>query len=156
MTPEINTTTIQESGFDQIINQVVAYIKGEELEISSGVAPHHKLEIWEQLFKGNIIPMVKAQQIHNNEVLGAQLAISFLRNLTIEHKIRPNKLALSQKNNKVHVWAEVKDADDAAMDAILSSIIDANFEHRDSGITISPMIVEESEHLPVPPQYKLL
>ncbi|MBL7811947.1 MAG: hypothetical protein JNL57_06950 [Bacteroidetes bacterium] len=157
MNPEIGTTiTNQESGFDQIIDQVVAYVKGEELEISSGVAPRHKQEIWEQLFKGNLLPMLKLQQNQNNEVLGAQLAIGFLRRLVLEYKTTPQKLALSQKNNKVYVWAEIQDDDEASMDAILAATIDTNFEHRDSGLTLSPMIVEQREMIPVPPHYKLL
>jgi len=150
------TTTNQESGFDQIIDQIVAYLKGEELEIAAGVAPNQKQEMWEQLFKGNLLPMLKIQQTQHHAVLGAQLAISFLRNLTAEQKIQVLKLAVSQKNNKVYIWAEIKDNDEALLEGILSSAMDANFEHRDSGLTLSPMVVEQREMIPVPPHYKLL
>jgi len=157
MNPDLGTTTTQqESGFDQIIEQVVAFLKGEELEIAAGIAPIQKQEMWEQLFKGNLLPMLKLHQTQHNAVLGAQLAITFLRNLTSDHKATPLKLAVSQKNNKVYVWAEIKDHDEPMFESILTSILDANFEHRDSGLTLSPMIVEQREMIPVPPHYKLL
>lgn len=146
----------QVSNFDKLIDGVVAYLKGEELAVTTGVAAPHIAENWSQLFKGNVMPMLKMHQEQTNEFFGAQLAFSFLKNLTQEHHARPGKLALSQRENKVYVWAEIANHDDAMMEAILQAVIDANFEHRDSGLTISPMIVEEWEQFPVPPQYKLI
>jgi hypothetical protein len=156
MEPILGTTINQQTTFDDIIDQIASYLKGEELEIETGVAPIGKKEIWEQIFKGNFLPMLKSNQIQNNEILGIHLALSFLQNLKKIHQNLPNKLALSQKNNKVFVWAEVPDNDDDMVDAVLASVIDANFEHRDGGLTISPMIVQESENLQVPPHYKLI
>lgn len=156
MEPEIIITTNQETGFDYFIDQVAAYIKGEELEITAGVAPTQKKEIWEQIFKGNYLPMLKVNQNNNNEILGVQIALSFIQNLQATHKTKPHKLALSQKHNKVYIWAEIVDGDDETMEAILASVIDANFEHRDSGISLSPMIVEQSDNLSVPAHFKVL
>lgn len=143
------------SHYDQIIDEIASYIKGEELEIQSGIAPIQKQQIWENLFKGNFLPLIKSTQNQNNEMLGIQITISFLKKLTLEHKAVPLKLALSQKNNKIYVWAEIADNDEKTMDAILASIIDANYENMDGGITLSPMIVEQKEAIPVPPQYKM-
>ena len=132
METEIINTKNKETGFDYFIDQVAAYIKGEELEITAGVAPTQKKEIWEQILKGNYLPMLKVNQNNNNEILGVQIALSFIQNLKAIHKSKPHKLALSQKNNKVYIWAEIADGDDETMEAILASVIDANFEHRDS------------------------
>jgi len=156
MEPEIIITTNQETGFDYFIDQVAAYIKGEELEITSGVAPTQKKEIWEQIFKGNYLPMLKVNQNNNNEILGVQIALSFIQNLQATHKTKPHKLALSQKHNKVYIWAEIADGDDEMMESILAAVIDANFEHRDSGMSLSPMIVEQSDKLSVPSHFKVL
>ena len=156
METEIINTKNKETGFDYFIDQVAAYIKGEELEITAGVAPTQKKEIWEQIFKGNYLPMLKVNQNNNNEILGVQIALSFIQNLKAIHKSKPHKLALSQKNNKVYIWAEIADGDDETMEAILASVIDANFEHRDSGISLSPMIVEQSDNLSVPAHFKVL
>ena len=156
METEIINTKNKETGFDYFIDQVAAYVKGEELEITAGVAPTQKKEIWEQIFKGNYLPMLKVNQNNNNEILGVQIALSFIQNLKAIHKSKPHKLALSQKNNKVYIWAEIADGDDETMEAILASVIDANFEHRDSGISLSPMIVEQSDNLSVPAHFKVL
>ncbi len=156
METEIINTKNKETGFDYFIDQVAAYIKGEELEITAGVAPTQKKEIWEQILKGNYLPMLKVNQNNNNEILGVQIALSFIQNLKAIHKSKPHKLALSQKNNKVYIWAEIADGDDETMEAILASVIDANFEHRDSGISLSPMIVEQSDNLSVPAHFKVL
>lgn len=156
METEIINTKNKETGFDYFIDQVAAYIKGEELEITAGVAPTQKKEIWEQILKGNYLPMLKVNQNNNNEILGVQIALSFIQNLKAIHKSKPHKLALSQKNNKVYIWAEIADGDDETMEAILASVIDANFEHRDSGISLSPMIVEQSDNLSVPSHFKVL
>lgn len=156
METEIINTKNKETGFDYFIDQVAAYVKGEELEITAGVAPTQKKEIWEQILKGNYLPMLKVNQNNNNEILGVQIALSFIQNLKAIHKSKPHKLALSQKNNKVYIWAEIADGDDETMEAILASVIDANFEHRDSGISLSPMIVEQSDNLSVPAHFKVL
>jgi len=156
MEPEIIITTNQETGFDYFIDQVAAYIKGEELEITAGVAPTQKKEIWEQIFKGNYLPMLKVNQNNNNEILGVQMALSFIQNLNETRKTMPKKLALSQKHNKVYIWAEIADGDDEMMESILAAVIDANFEHRDSGMSLSPMIVEQSDNLTVPSHFKVL
>ncbi len=42
METEIINTKNKETGFDYFIDQVAAYIKGEELEITAGVAPTQK------------------------------------------------------------------------------------------------------------------
>jgi hypothetical protein len=156
MEPGIIITPNQETGFDYFIDQVAAYIKGEELEITAGVAPTQKKEIWEQIFKGNYLPMLKVNQNNNNEILGVQIALSFIQNLQATHKTKPHKLALSQKHNKVYIWAEIADGDDVMMESILAAVIDANFEHRDSGMSLSPMIVEQSDKLSVPSHFKVL
>ena len=93
MEPEIIITTNQETGFDYFIDQVAAYIKGEELEITAGVAPTQKKEIWEQIFKGNYLPMLKVNQNNNNEILGVQIALSFIQNLQVT------------QNEKLYLWS---------------------------------------------------
>lgn len=153
-----NRTSVVENStqWNNVILQLTSFVKGEELEVESGIAGPLKKHMWESYFQGNVMPLMKESRQKSDEFFGMQIVFNFLEILKNEFNRMPKKLAVHHSGNKIYVWAEVLDNDTETTDAILYSVIDANYLNKENGISISTMIVEESENISVPSQYSII
>lgn len=68
----------------------------------------------------------------------------------------PSKLAFNYAGNKILVWAEIKDGDDAMAKHLMMTEAHANVHCEEIGILFDTFWVEENDKYPVPSHYVLL
>lgn len=134
--------------FDQAIHD----INVDRMMMETGTAPETKRQRYEDRMYGRLenvyLDSRKASSIYFLENLLKDY-LTFLK----EFNAYPLELALNLSDAKILVWANIKDDDERAEDALLLSEAKANEKYSRQGFFISTTIVEDSDNLKIPPHY---
>jgi len=134
--------------FDQAIQD----INVDRMMMETGTAPETKRQRYEDRMYGRLenvyLDSRKTSSIYFLENLLKDY-LTFLK----EFNAYPLELALNLSDAKILVWANIKEDDEHAEDALLLSEAKANEKYSRQGFFISTTIVEDSDNLRTPPHY---
>ena len=145
-----------EAWFSTFINDVNKSILEDKKDLASGDASKATRDIYKSLIDGDHIQAMSLMRNQASESLIKEIVISYIEKL-IEKQIHPLKLAVDISNNKILVWAELKNGDEATEMSLVrvESIINGTF-YESTKIYLDSTIVEENELIPVPPHYRAI
>lgn len=147
---------IHEEWFSNFINEINDHIIADKKELESGDASKAKREYYNSLITGDFVKTLSIMRNDTSSLLIKNIVVNYLNKLK-EHNIFPLKLAFDLSNNKILVWAEINEDDESAELSLIKveSIINGEFFDK-TKIYLDSIIVETSDHLTVPPHYKLI
>jgi len=136
--------------FEKTINELAA----DQLTYETNTIHPQAKEIYERMATGKIdevmLQMTETlQQYYFKEILG-----KFFNELfNVRKSKKPNKLAFDYKGKQIMIWVEIPDNDEKMEDNIFMAEAKANYNFSNTGFNLSATIVEESDHLEIPPHY---
>lgn len=148
---ESNTIRISE-WFDQFIHS----IKTDKLQLLTKTATQEKEELYHAMILNDKDKVMKTIYNEISQSNLKNLVVEFLTALYKNKHHLPYKIAFDFSNSKIHVWAVINDDDEKAEDNLIMSEAKANSKFADTGFSITSTIVEKSDSLKIPQQYKLL
>lgn len=153
MVQTVKTPTETSNLFEGWFDEFVASIRADQIQLETFIATKEKKEFYDLMISGS-----------QNEIMHLARnasSIQFIKNIIFEYihelnvrQCKPTKLAFNLSDAKVLVWAEIEDNDENTEDNLLLAEAKVNADYYKFGFHISSTILENSDHYPVPSQYK--
>lgn len=136
--------------FEKTINELAA----DQLTYETNTIRPQTKEMYERMATGKIDEVMlqlteSLQQYYFREILGR----FFNELFNVRKSKKPNKLAFDYKGKQIMIWVEIPDDDQKMEDTIFMAEATANYNFRNTGFNLSATLVEESDHLEIPPHY---
>jgi hypothetical protein len=138
--------------FDSFIGR----LEQEKVLFSIGGLPSDREKLYCDLFTGSLMDAAMASNKVYTEHILMSLVVDLVDLISEEPRARPLKIALHLSNHKVLVWVEIPDEQEDIIDSFYRIEAKINFKYRQSGFSLSTTVVEESDGLSIPSQYKEL
>ena len=136
----------------EYFNNFIAELRADELLLKTGVASVDKVKKYNIYSKGTPKEIARYNVSSNSLELIKDLIVDYMNSIK-QFNANPTKLAFDWSVNKIRVWAEIKDNDEATENALILSEARANAINKNIGVYITTTIVEDSDKLPIPPHY---
>ena len=136
-------------------DELIAAIRADQISLETNVAPPEKEKLYKTFILGSELDMCALARTQTSMTLVQNLVIFYFSRLN-ETNQYPLKLAIDYTDAKVLVWAEVDDDDETTEDALLLTEAKVNAKFSTFGFDLSTIIVEKSDNLKIPPQYKIV
>lgn len=138
--------------FDDLIGR----FEKDKVLYSMGTLPAERESMYRDLLTGSIMDAANASnKVYTTHIM-TNLVVDFFNYLNQDPSAKPSKIALHLSNRKVLVWAIIPDEQEEIIDGLYKIEAKINFQYRQSGFSLSVTVVEESDGLNIPPQYKEL
>ena len=142
-------------------DEMIAALRKDELLLDKNMASRETQSNYKLLIEGTreenaIIFKKKAvEELVNLFLLNYIKEIShFLKEQESKSSIK--KIAVSYGDEKLLIWAEIKEDSEEAEDALLIAQAKINAKYIQSGFAISTMVVEDVDNLAIPAPYQLI
>ena len=149
ITPNIPKSSDISSWFNTLIEEIELL----QLKLETGIASKEVKRMVDTLRGGDPSEIYRLNGEVAQKFFIAQIIQDYL-NLT--HQIPLKKLAFAPHNSQVLVWVEINDDDDTTEKAIIIAEAKINAQYHPHGWTVHTMIVETSDQIPVPTNYKTI
>lgn len=143
------TTTDFESFFDELVGN----LRYDEQMLRIGTLDEEKVNFYEAAVLGNQEFIFK-QMKQGSSIYFISKMMPYYLNELIKSGSFPKKLALEMSDNRILVWAEIKENDEAMENALILSESKTNAKFSEFGFSISSTIVEDCDNLKIPSHYK--
>ncbi len=148
----LETQTKQDKWFDDII----LGLRTDELLKNTGLLDKEKEKMYNALIKNDYLQIAKYAQNQLHKDLTKLIIYSFLIE-TLKREANTKKIAFDYSSKGVLVWAVINDDDEKTEDALILSEAKINYELADKfDYHISTTIVEDSDNISIPNQYKII
>ena len=158
LAPKTNQSEVNdhEEWFAAFINEINEQIIADKKELESGEASKQTRDLYQGLATGNNVQVLSIMRNQASNLLIRNIIVGYIKTLR-ENQVNPLKLAFDLSDNKILVWAEIKDEDETTEMLLIKveSIINGQFFDK-TKIYLDSIIVEESDKLPVPPHYRTI
>lgn len=138
--------------FENFINS----IEIDKMMIDAGVANPETEELYKHFVNRDIEKIAQLTMDTMHKRLTESIIINFVHELIYKRNKKPIKIAFDSSDSKVLVWAEIEDEDESTEDALLLTEAKLNHHIYDYNYHVSTTIVEKSDNLNIPNQYKEL
>ncbi|MBI9052461.1 MAG: hypothetical protein JEY96_01505 [Bacteroidales bacterium] len=142
-------TTGIEIWFDTLISQ----LKSDQIQLESNIASPEKKDLYSKLMSGKEEEFTEIMRDNSTIYFIEKLIVDYLYELKLRN-CKPLKLALELSNSKVLVWAEIKDDDEKTEQDLILAEAKVNVKYDKYGFYISSTIIEKTDKLNIPTQYK--
>jgi len=140
---------------ENCFEELVASLRADQLMMETNTATKEKKAFYETMMKGSITDWSsEARKMSTKHFITLLLNDYFLA--LNEYNKDSIKIALDLSDAKVLVWAEIKNNDESAEDALLLSEAKVNAKYAQYGFHITSTIVEKSDCLSVPNHYMIV
>lgn len=137
-----------------IFNSVISKVQEEENHYYIGILPAEREKMWKEMFAGTIMDAAIRTNRSSTEFILTNLVVDYFKSLKEEPNAHPLKVALHLSNREVLVWVVIPDDQDEIESSFYRIEAKMNREYRTLGFSISTTVVEESDGLSIPSQYK--
>ncbi len=134
---------------------LIATIKGDYLQLTSGLASQEKQTLYNHLMKDDNRELATITRNQSAKILISELVTDFLKELKTR-ALKPEKLSLKLSVSEILVWAVIKDNDEKTEDGLLLSEAKINAKYYNLGFHLNTTIVEDSDNINVPSHYQSL
>lgn len=141
-------STEMEKWFDGMVNE----LQVDKMMIENNVAEKTMVDYYKTMATGNSDKINHLTRIASSQYFITQLLKDYLNELLQFQKV-PHELAFDLTDAKILVWAKISDDDEPTEDALLLAEAKANSKFHRYGFYISSTIVENRDHLSIPPHY---
>lgn len=134
-------------------NALIDEIEFLQLQLETGIATHELKKVYDTLRGGD------PTEIHH---LNTEMAQKFFMAQVIQDYLKITegtplkKLAFSPDNSQILVWAEIENDDGKTEKAMILAEAEINAKYHVHGWTLDTTIVESSDQIPVPTNYKAI
>lgn len=135
--------------FEEFINS----LKVDKLQLQTKTVSKRKEKIYSSFINGNPTDVITEMRKTSSQYFIELIIKRYVTELK-ERKVVSNHLAFNLSDAKVLVWANIKEDDEDAENGLILAEAKINSEFSKYGFHISSTIVEDSDHLSTPPQYK--
>lgn len=139
--------------FENFFNELVVNLRYDEQMLKIGSLDEQKANFYEAAMLGKQEEIFKQMKEGSSIYFISKMMPYYLNDL-IKSGSFPKKLALEMSDNKILVWAEIKEDDEAMENALILSEAKTNAEFSKYGFSISSTIVEDCDNLQIPTHYK--
>ena len=133
--------------------ETIVTLISDQFQIENNVASAEKQKMYDTLIHGKEADIHAMGRNSSTVFFISAILKEYIQELK-ERKIKLSKLAFDFNASKVLVWVEVFDDDENSIDSLILSEARINASHSKYGFHISTTVVEVSDNLPVPNQYK--
>lgn len=144
-----------EKWFENLIGSVKQAILHDKQALEAGNASKETLAFYSSWRDGNMTQVWTMSREASSNQLISEIAIDYLKSL-YEKKISVKKLAMDNSSDKILVWAEINDDDEASELGLIRIESQINGKYSNTGINLDSIIVESSDCLKVPPHYIMI
>ena len=148
----LNKELTSNSARDQWFEQLVATLGADKFMLDSDVASEDLKDFYGTLIEGNADKLaLQSKQISQQHFI-SKILREYI-NLIRKNHLSPQKLAFDLNDTEVLVWAEVDDNNEELEKQLILVEAQVNAKYHEFGFDMTSMIVEKSDHLPVPNHY---
>jgi hypothetical protein len=134
-------------------NTLVAQLQSDQLQLESNIASPEKKDLYSTLMTGKDEEFAELMREKSTIYFIEKIIVDYLTELKTR-SCEPLKLALELSNSQVLVWAEIKDDDEKTEKDLILAEAKVNVKYDKFGFYVSSTIIEESDQLNIPAQYK--
>lgn len=149
--------TSQEQSIEEKRNQwfeeLIHHINTDRDFLNMGIASEETENFYKKMIFGNPTTIVSEMRDKSTQFFISKLVMDYVKELK-SLKINPLKLYLDHNDSQVLVWAEIKEDDESTEMALYKAEAKANAKNYQHGFHISSTILEDIDHVPVPPHYQ--
>lgn len=143
----------QEKDYASWFEGFIVNLKTDQLTLETGVASEEKQKMYHTLMSNDIDKMVADTHAFSRKALIIKMMEFYIQKLN-SHDVIPNKMAAYLSGNKVMIWVEINEDDEALEDFLIMTQAKVNAKYHKHGCEISTMIVEDCDNIEVPSQYQ--
>ena len=144
--------TVQDVWFDEIISK----LRVDELLIKHKLLDKERSKMYKAFIKNDYLKIAQLTQEQLHKDLTKYIIYSYLDEI-IKRNAKPKEIAFDYSSKGVLVWAVLNDNDEKSEDALILSEAKINYDLADKfDYHISTTILEESDKISIPKQYKKL
>ena len=145
------TTHTKTNSLAEWFDNLVATLRTHELQLETNTASEEIKQVYGLLTTDNFDAMFKLNKAAAQQYFVGKILIDYLRYLD---KNLPLRLAFDFNDSEVLVWAEVDDNNVEQEKLLVRAEAKINAVFHPYGFDMETMIVEKSDHLPIPNHYK--
>ncbi|WP_010664841.1 hypothetical protein [Marinilabilia salmonicolor] len=150
---DTTTTYSNDSKTEQWFEELIASIKSDYLQLSTGIASQEKQRFYNHLMTEDSLELAKISRIQSARMIISELVTEFLSEIK-NSPLKPIKLALKLSVSEILVWAVINDNDEETEDALLLAEARVNAKYYKMGFHVNTTVVENSDHFNTPPHYQ--
>jgi hypothetical protein len=136
----------------QWFDNLVASIRGEQLQLESGIADREKQAFGNPIMENNSLQIALTSREMSSRLVIPQLIINYLNGLK-KRTVEINSLSFQMSDSKILVWAVVNDDDEDSMDQLFLQEAEVNAKFAEYGFHVSTTIMEKSGNCATPPHF---
>jgi hypothetical protein len=144
------------AAYEPWFDQLVAELRGHQLQLESGTASAELRAHYDGLMSGTLADVMRGAKQQAQKYFVSRVLLDFLTELLNRRAGLPHRLAVDYNDSEVLVWAEIGAADEALERALLLADAQVSGAYHDAGFGLTTTIVETADALPVPNHYRLL
>ncbi len=140
---------------DQIsewFDKTICSLEGDKFMMQNKIANPETEKMYNSLITGNIQTVLMEFRKMSGGFIAKNIVVDFVDSL-INTQHLPSTLAFSVSDSKVFLWAEIKENDETAEDAIIESEAKINAKYYEVGYNVSTTIIEDCDKLKTPRHY---
>jgi len=150
-TPILNTDLSAKEKISNLLDGAINQIRAEKLMNETGTLEDKWSDIYHQMSRGNVDPIVKHMQESIMTHLVSNMMIDFLKTLAETHG-RPNRIFYHTSYTSCRIWAVVDS--EAEEEKLFKAEFAVNAKYHDKGAHIDVMTVESADNIPFPSDFK--
>jgi len=136
----------------QWFDNLVASLRGEQLQLESGIADKEKQAFWKPMMENNSLQIAVTTREMSSRLIIPELIINYLNGLK-KRTVDISSLSFQMSDSKILVWAIVNDDDEDSMDQLFLQEAEVNAKFAEYGFHVSTTIMEKSDNCTTPPQF---
>ena len=145
----------QETWFDDLIAEINAQLKSDQLMLETKTASKEKEDFYSAVKTKNIEQLFEINKNSAHQYFITKILFEYIQEI-MARGCKPIKLAVDHTNSKVLVWAEIDDDDKLSERNLILAEAKVNANYYSKGFHVSSVIMEKSDHYPVPSHYKTI
>ncbi len=138
------------------LESVMHDMQVEKLKHEGNVLNEKTKKLYSELASGELQTITSMMQSQANDYYRKNITIGFLDKVINSPEIDLTKLGVNYSQNSVLIWAEIKDNDSKTERELILLKADLNAKYSSFGYRTSITIVENSDCLSIPSNYKQL
>lgn len=152
----MNSDYLQKNRLDDTeawFDNMVSNLRYDQTLIENEIIEEEKKKIYDALISGDHNFMHSYARQSSSAFFITNMVEAYFKEL-VKSKSKPKNLALELSDSKILVWAEIKEEDELMENALILAEAKINAFFSKYGFHISSTIVDETDGIKVPDQYK--
>lgn len=146
-------STISRDQISAWFDETIAGLQGDKFLMQENLANPDTARLYTSLINGNNKDWIVDFKDKANAIILKDVIVDFITHLITDSTHLPNKLAFSTSNDKLLVWAEIKENDEVAEDNIIMAEAKVNGKYYNKGFSVSSTIIEDCDNIKIPLHY---